>query len=130
MLLLFVGNLRAALIAAAFILFSMLISFLGMRLFGICANVMSLCAFDFNMILDGAVVMMKNSVHRFAKNDTARRFHWNRSAVRHEVAPPMTYSVAVIVAGYLPILFLQGLGGACFGPSQSRYALLWFDLFC
>ena len=63
-LLLFLGNLRAALITAAIIPFSMLISFLGMRLFGISANIMSLGAIDFGMIVDGAVVMMENSVHR------------------------------------------------------------------
>ncbi|MGH9647779.1 MAG: efflux RND transporter permease subunit, partial [Bryobacteraceae bacterium] len=60
-LLLFLGNLRAALITAAIIPFSMLISFLGMRLFGISANLMSLGAIDFGMIVDGAVVMMENS---------------------------------------------------------------------
>ena len=63
-LLLFLGNLRAALITAAIIPFSMLIGFLGMRLFGISANLMSLGAIDFGMIVDGAVVMMENSIHR------------------------------------------------------------------
>ena len=66
-LLVFLGNLRAALITAAIIPFSMLISFLGMRLFGISANLMSLGAIDFGMIVDGAVVMMENSVHRLEK---------------------------------------------------------------
>ena len=59
-LLLFLGNLRAALITAAIIPFSMLISFLGMRLFGISANLMSLGAIDFGMIVDGAVVGLIN----------------------------------------------------------------------
>ena len=59
-LLLFLGNLRAAIITASIIPFSMLISFLGMRLFGISANLMSLGAIDFGMIVDGAVVMMEN----------------------------------------------------------------------
>ena len=63
-LLLFLGNLRAAVITASVIPFSMLISFLGMRLFGVSANLMSLGAIDFGMIVDGAVVMMENSVHR------------------------------------------------------------------
>src|SRR5437016_12148077 len=63
-LLLFLGNIRAAIITASVIPFSMLISFLGMRLFGISANLMSLGAIDFGMIVDGAVVMMENSVHR------------------------------------------------------------------
>src|SRR5882724_12623336 len=63
-LLLFLGNVRAAIITAAVIPLSMLISFLGMRAFGISANLMSLGAIDFGMIVDGAVVMMENSVHR------------------------------------------------------------------
>ena len=70
-LLLFLGNLRAALITAAIIPFSMLVSFLGMRLFGISANLMSLGAIDFGMIVDGAVVMMENSVHRLQEEHGA-----------------------------------------------------------
>ena len=63
-LLLFLGNIRAALITATIIPLSMVISFLGMRVFGISANLMSLGAIDFGMIVDSVVVMMENSVHR------------------------------------------------------------------
>src|SRR5437763_3433208 len=62
-LFLFLGNLRAALITASVIPLSMLISFLNMHVFGVSANLMSLGAIDFGMIVDGAVVMMENSVH-------------------------------------------------------------------
>lgn len=115
-LLIFLGNIRAALITAAIIPFSMLISFLGMRLFGVSANLMSLGAIDFGMIVDGAVVMMENSVHRLE----GRRPHESpleaiRSAAR-EVARPMTFAVTIIIAVYLPILFLQGLEGRMFRP--------------
>src|SRR5579864_2750753 len=115
-LLLFLGNFRAAIITASIIPFSMLISFLGMRLFGISANLMSLGAIDFGMIVDGAVVMMENSVHRLEQK------HGEEStleAVRyaaHEVARPMTFGVIIIIAVYLPILFLQGLEGRMFRP--------------
>jgi cobalt-zinc-cadmium resistance protein CzcA len=115
-LLLFLGNLRAAFITAAIIPFSMLISFLGMRLFGISANLMSLGAIDFGMIVDGAVVMMENSVRRLEQK------HGEEStleAVRHaahEVARPMTFGVIIIIAVYVPILFLQGLEGRMFRP--------------
>ena len=115
-LLLFLGNLRAALITAAVIPFSMLISFLGMRLFGISANLMSLGAIDFGMIVDGAVVMMENSVHRLdraARAGVAARIGAPR---RQEVARPMTFAVVIIIAVYLPILFLQGLEGRMFRP--------------
>ena len=115
-LLLFLGNLRAALITAAVIPFSMLISFLGMRFFGISANLMSLGAIDFGMIVDGAVVMMENSVHRLEQH------HGNESPMEsirhaaHEVARPMAFAVVIIIAVYLPILFLQGLEGRMFRP--------------
>ena len=115
-LLLFLGNVRAALITAAVIPFSMLIGFLGMRLFGISANLMSLGAIDFGMIVDGAVVMMESSVHRLEeKRPGESPFDAVRYAA-HEVARPMTFAVVIIIAVYLPILFLQGLEGRMFRP--------------
>ncbi|MBV9746602.1 MAG: efflux RND transporter permease subunit [Acidobacteriia bacterium] len=115
-LLLFLGNLRAALITAAIIPFSMLISFLGMRLFGISANLMSLGAIDFGMIVDGAVVMMENSVHRLqGENGRETPIESVRRAA-HEVARPMAFAVVIIIAVYLPILFLQGMEGRMFRP--------------
>jgi cobalt-zinc-cadmium resistance protein CzcA len=119
-LLLFLGNLRAALITAAIIPCSMLISFLGMRLFGISANLMSLGAIDFGMIVDGAVVMMENSVHHLeSENETGSVLESVVLSVRraaHEVARPMTFAVAIIIAVYMPILFLEGLEGRMFRP--------------
>jgi cobalt-zinc-cadmium resistance protein CzcA len=117
-LLLFLGNLRAALITAAIIPCSMLISFLGMRLFGISANLMSLGAIDFGMIVDGAVVMMENSVHHL-EGDAATSRVSPLESIRHaarEVARPMFFAVAIIIAVYMPILFLQGLEGRMFRP--------------
>jgi cobalt-zinc-cadmium resistance protein CzcA len=115
-LLLFLGNLRAAIITAAVIPFSMLISFLGMRLFGVSANLMSLGAIDFGMIVDGAVVMMENSVHRLEENGGMETPLESVRRAAHEVARPMTFAVAIIIAVYLPILFLQGLEGRMFRP--------------
>src|SRR5882757_8250432 len=63
-LFLFLGNVRAALITASVIPLAMLVSFINMRVFGVSANLMSLGAIDFGMIVDGAVVMMENSIHR------------------------------------------------------------------
>jgi cobalt-zinc-cadmium resistance protein CzcA len=115
-LLLFLGNLRAALITAAIIPFSMLISFLGMRLFGISANLMSLGAIDFGMIVDGAVVMMENSVHRLEERHGKESSLESVRHAAHEVARPMTFAVIIIIAVYMPILFLQGLEGRMFRP--------------
>src|SRR5205085_1763191 len=116
LLLVFLGNIRAALITAAVIPLSMLISFLGMRLFGISANLMSLGAIDFGMIVDGAVVMMENAVHRLESEHGDEQ---PVDSVRHaakEVVRPMLFAVVIIIAVYLPILFLQGLEGRMFRP--------------
>jgi heavy metal efflux system protein len=115
-LLLFLGNLRAALITAAIIPFSMLISFLGMRLFGISANLMSLGAIDFGMIVDGAVVMMENSIHRLHEDRGERSPLESVRQAAHEVARPMAFAVIIIIAVYTPILFLQGMEGRMFRP--------------
>lgn len=115
-LLLFLGNFRAALITAAIIPFSMLISCLGMRLFGISANLMSLGAIDFGMIVDGAVVMMENSVHRLEERRGMESPLESVRQAAHEVARPMTFAVVIIIAVYLPILFLQGMEGRMFRP--------------
>ncbi len=111
-LLLFLGHLRAALVVAAVIPLSMLFGFLGMSFYGISANLMSLGAVDFGMIVDGAVVMMENAVRRRGSGDA-------REAVRaaaHEVARPITFGVGIIIAVYLPILLLEGLEGRMFRP--------------
>jgi heavy metal efflux system protein len=115
-LFLFLKNVRAALITAFVIPLSMLFSFLNMHFFGLSANLMSLGAIDFGMIVDGAVVMMENSVHRLEEhrpNETAL------DAIRcatHEVARPMAFGVVIIIAVYIPILFLEGLEGRMFRP--------------
>ncbi len=115
-LFLFLGNLRAALITAAIIPFSMLISFLGMRVFGISANLMSLGAIDFGMIVDGAVVMMENSVHRLEERRGRETAVESVRRAAHEVVRPMTFAVVIIISVYFPILFLQGLEGRMFRP--------------
>jgi cobalt-zinc-cadmium resistance protein CzcA len=119
-LLLFLGNIRAALIVAATIPLSMLIAFIGMRVFGISANLMSLGAIDFGMIVDGAVVMVENSMRRLSENHDPREYgipgleRVRQSA--HEVARPIAFAVAIIIAVYMPIFFLEGLEGRMFRP--------------
>ena len=115
-LLLFLGNVRAALVTAAVIPLSMLISFIGMRFFGISANLMSLGAIDFGMIVDGAIVMMENSVHRIEEHHGRESPMESVRRAAKEVARPMCFGVAIIIAVYLPILFLEGLEGRMFRP--------------
>jgi cobalt-zinc-cadmium resistance protein CzcA len=114
-LLAFLGNVRAACLVALVIPCSMLFGFAGMAAYGISANLMSLGAIDFGMAVDGAVVMMENSVRHAA----LRPGRDPREAVRaaaHEVARPIVFAVAIIIAVYLPILTLQGLEGRMFRP--------------
>lgn len=114
-LLLFLGNLRAALVVAAVIPLAMLFGFLGMAAFGISANLMSLGAIDFGMVVDGAVVMMENSVRKLGGRQHQTPLQTIREAA-HEVARPVVFAVAIIVAVYLPIFYLQGLEGRMFRP--------------
>jgi cobalt-zinc-cadmium resistance protein CzcA len=89
-----------------------------MRLFGISANLMSLGAIDFGMIVDGAVVMMENAIRRLNPGNGGEPFHVIdrvRDAA-HEVARPILFGVAIIIAVYLPIFLLEGLEGRMFRP--------------
>jgi cobalt-zinc-cadmium resistance protein CzcA len=115
-LLLFLGNFKAALIVAAVIPLSMLVGFIGMQVFGVSANLMSLGAIDFGMIVDGAVVMMENSMRRLHKVDPERGALEEIRQAAHEVARPILFAVAIIIAVYAPIFFLEGLEGRMFRP--------------
>lgn len=115
-LLLFLGSFRAALVTASIIPLSLLFSFLGMKFFGISANLMSLGAIDFGMIVDGAVVMIENSVHRMQQYGEGEEPLTSIATAGLEVARPMAFGVGIIIAVYLPILFLQGLEGRMFRP--------------
>lgn len=115
-LLLFLGSFRAALVTASIIPLSLLFSFLGMKLFGISANLMSLGAIDFGMIVDGAVVMIENAVHRMHEQGEREDAITSIAHAGREVARPMAFGVGIIIAVYLPILFLQGLEGRMFRP--------------
>ena len=114
----FLGNVRASLIVAAVIPLSMLVGFIGMRLFGVSANLMSLGAIDFGMIVDGAVVMMENSMRRLHQRDGSGGYvPFSRiEMAAREVGRPILFGVAIIIAVYLPIFLLEGLEGRMFRP--------------
>ncbi|MGE3705610.1 MAG: efflux RND transporter permease subunit [Vicinamibacterales bacterium] len=120
-LLLFLRDVRASLIVAAVIPVSMLAGFIGMRLFGVSANLMSLGAIDFGLIVDGSVVMMENFVRRRshlrdgdALAGPERLSLFTTAAM--EVARPVLFGVLIIIAVYLPIFTLEGLEGKMFRP--------------
>lgn len=112
---LFLGNVRASLIVACVIPLSMLFAFLGMHYFAISANLMSLGAIDFGMIVDGAVVMVENSMRRLSTKEESGVLARIREA-SHEVAKPVLFAVLIIIAVYLPIFSLEGLEGRLFKP--------------
>lgn len=116
-LLLMLGNLRAAFIVAATIPMSMMFSFMGMQAMGITANIMSLGAVDFGMIVDGSIVMVENSLRKLADNDNARltNFHIIQESVR-EMSKPILFGVLIITVVYMPILALQGMEYKMFSP--------------
>ena len=115
-LLLFLGDIRAALIVAAMIPLSMLFGFIGMAIFGISANLMSLGAIDFGMIVDGSVVMIENCVHHLESSQEDRCLLDSVRLASQEVARPILFGIAIIIAVYLPIFTLQGLEGRMFRP--------------
>ena len=122
-LLVFLGNVRAALVVAATIPLALLCAAIGMRWLGLSANLMSLGAIDFGLIVDGAVVMAENFVKRLHHDEEAGRFPHGRQALAvrlvhcaHEVGRPIAFGVLIIALVYLPIITLTGLEGRMFRP--------------
>ena len=115
-LLIFLGDWRAALVVAATIPLALLFAFLGMETFGISANLMSLGAIDFGTIVDGSVVMVENCMHRLEREKGDKPLLDVVRDASHEVARPIVFGVLIIIAVYLPVLTLQSLEGRMFRP--------------
>lgn len=114
-LLLLLGNFRAAVIVALAIPLSMLAAVTAMYFTGLSGNLMSLGAIDFGLLVDGAVVMIENIVRRRAETPSLPAEQVVREAA-HDVARPVAFAVAIITLIYLPILSLQGVEGKMFRP--------------
>jgi len=115
-LLIFLGDLRAGFIVALTIPLSMLFAFIGMEWLGLAANLMSLGAIDFGMIVDGSVVMVENSVRRLTHKEADKTTSQIIDAAAKEVGRPILFGILIIIAVYLPILTLQGIEGKMFKP--------------
>ncbi len=115
-LLIFLGDWRAALVVAVTIPLSLLFAFLGMGAFGISINLMSLGAIDFGTIVDGSVVMVENCMHRLELSDGKGNLIDIVRDAAGEVARPIIFGVLIIIAVYLPILTLRSLEGRMFRP--------------
>jgi heavy metal efflux system protein len=113
----FLFSVRTAIIVAITIPFALMFSFICLDLRHIPANLLSIGAIDFGILVDGAVVMVENVFRELAaRHDTKYDLiHVIRAAVK-DVERPIFYAVAVIVAGYLPIYVLAGPSGRLFQP--------------
>lgn len=116
---LFLYNARAALIVAAMMPLALLSTFLGLHLWGVPANLLSLGAMDFGIIIDGAVIVTEHIVSRLSKlpptADRKTRFSTILSAAS-EVGRPTFFSMMIIIAAHIPIFTLQRQEGRMFAP--------------
>lgn len=128
-LFLLLGNLRAALITAAVIPLSMLMTITGMVKTGVSANLMSLGALDFGLIVDGAVIIVENAVRRLAEaqhNGTIQSLRERLNTVYEataEVIRPSLFGVAIITVVYIPIFSLTGVEGKMFHPMAATVVM-------
>ncbi|HEV2381412.1 MAG TPA: CusA/CzcA family heavy metal efflux RND transporter [Terriglobia bacterium] len=114
-LLLLLGNVRGALIVALTIPFSLLFASICLDLRHIPANLLSLGALDFGMVVDGAVVMIENIVRHLHRREAGGMGDRIRAAA-HEVQRPVFYAIAIIITAYIPIFTLQRVEGRLFKP--------------
>jgi cobalt-zinc-cadmium resistance protein CzcA len=116
-LFLFLGNARAAVIVALTIPFALLFASICLDLRHISANLLSLGALDFGMVVDGAVVMVENIVRHLNRRETERGTPLEQIRLAaHEVRRPVFYAIAIIITAYLPIFTLQRVEGKLFKP--------------
>jgi len=133
-LLLMLGNLRAALIVAITIPLSLMFSFMGMKSLGITANIMSLGAIDFGMIVDGSIVMVENTLRHLVEHQSdistkessplppgggGCRVGGTLAIVQQsvkEMARPIFFGVLIITVVYAPLLSLDGMSYKLFSP--------------
>ena len=113
----FLGNVRGALIVTLTIPFSLLFAAICLNLRHIPANLLSLGALDFGMIVEGAIVMTENIVRMLAHRDEdATTVAQRIGQAAHEVQRPVFFSIAIIIVAYLPIFTLQAVEGRLFKP--------------
>jgi cobalt-zinc-cadmium resistance protein CzcA len=128
----FLGNVRGAIIVALTIPFSLLFAATCLNLKGIPANLLSLGALDFGMVVDGAVVMVENIVRHLSRREGDHRSAKEKIFdAAHEVQRPVFYAIAIIITAYLPIFTLQRVEGRLFKPMAwtVAFALLGAILF-
>ena len=121
-LLAFLGDLRASLVVALSIPLSLLFTFVMMVIRGESANLISMGAIDFGIIVDASVVMVEN-IYRHLSEPNPYRHNVRRTTVlaAQEVTKPIFFSSAIIVAAFLPLFTMTGVEGKVFGPMALTY---------
>lgn len=125
-------NLRASLIVAVIIPGSMLLSAICMKYFGISANLMSLGAIDFGLLVDAAIVITENVLSRFESSNYINKEEKKKIILNSslEVLKPVSFGILVIMLVYVPILTLDGIPGRMFRPMAETVLLaLGFSMF-
>ena len=122
------GNIRAALITAAVIPVVMLITITGMVKAGVSANLMSLGALDFGLIVDGAVIIVENTTRRLAQAQQEKTLTLKQRLetvylATQEVIRPSLFGIAIITAVYIPLFSLTGVEGKMFHPMAATVVI-------
>src|ERR1700693_847862 len=130
-LLLFLGNIRGALIVAITIPFALLFAAICLDLSHIPANLLSLGALDFGVVVEGAIVLIENIVRQLSHSDGGKTSNEIISFASHEVQRPVFYAIVITITAFLPIFTLQRVEGRLFHPMAwtVAFALLGALLF-
>jgi cobalt-zinc-cadmium resistance protein CzcA len=130
-LLLFLGNVRGALIVAVTIPFALLFASICLRMMHIPANLLSLGALDFGVIVEGAVVLLENIVRQLSHSDGTKTPNEIIAFASHEVQRPVFFAIIITITSFLPIFTLQRVEGRLFHPMAwtVAFALLGALLF-
>jgi len=125
-LFLFLGNVRSALIVAATIPFSLLFASILLNITHIPANLLSLGALDFGMVVDGSVVMVENMLRHVGRGGGSGEISQKIAAAVHEVQRPVFFARLIIVTAYMPIFTLERVEGRLFKPMAWTVAFALF----
>ncbi len=130
-LLLFLGNIRGALIVAATIPFALLFAAICLDLRHIPANLLSLGALDFGVVVEGAIVLIENIIRHLSHSDGSKTPNEAIGFASHEVQRPVFYAIVITITAFLPIFTLQRVEGRLFHPMAwtVAFALLGALLF-
>src|SRR5579872_2407737 len=130
-LLLFLGNVQGALIVAITIPFALLFAAICLDLSHIPANLLSLGALDFGVVVEGAIVLIENIVRQLSHSDGTKSSNETISFASHEVQRPVFYAIVITITAFLPIFTLQRVEGRLFHPMAwtVAFALLGALLF-